>query len=160
MLPFQEARCSAHGIYIQRRSHMEGIPVEEGVSQRGGVHDIDIRLAPRHVSCMEVEWCVHGALDSDIAGQHGIDPSYQPLEWNGRSRGEMYHLPQGMDTRVGAARGSDPDRMAHNRGHGVFHHALDGPCSRLDLPAAEARTIIGDYAFDISHERSCSCRKI
>src|ERR1700730_14230844 len=64
----------------------------------------------------------------------------------------MSHLPECMDTRVGATRAVNHNSFFRNLEHRICEGTLKGGQSRLDLPAVIIRTIISDREFDVAHD--------
>ena len=93
------------------------------------------------------------SADADRAGQKPVYGPPEILRRDGvleRNRGD---LRQCMDARVGPAGAVDLDRLAFDAADHFLKDTLNGRQTRLNLPAVEVGSVVGDLKPQTSHTR-------
>ena len=92
-----------------------------------------------------------GLQDAQVAGQERVERLDEDLRRVARRREEMDDLAQGVDPGVGPAAGGGGRPGLGQLLDGRLERLLDGPQSRLALPAVEVGSVVGEGQLEIPH---------
>ena len=76
--------------------------------------------------------------------QQPVHGAHEILQRNRIVHRDRRHLRQRVNTRIGASRSRDVDRLLLHAADNLFEHSLDRGKSRLHLPAVKPGAVVGD----------------
>ena len=140
-----------HGREVERVTDM---PASAPVQRRpdGAVEDpVMVDFAAGVIPRVEFPGHLAHFLHHDIRGKKAVHAQVKIPKGELRGRAEIRHLVQGMNPRVGPARGNQDRPVVDDPGNAVLHHLLDGEDIGLPLPAVVGGPVVFDDELDVSH---------